>query len=63
MNRRKIIEILFSTLKYTQDQKDIIIELEEAKLEWENAKRYFEMAEDPMLVDYAIYREDQSKAK
>ena len=63
MNRKRIIEILFSTIQYTQEQKDIIMELEEAKLEWENAKRYFQMAEDPMLVDYAIYREDQSKAK
>jgi hypothetical protein len=63
MDRKKIIEILFSTLEYTQEQKDIIRELEEAKLEWESAKRYFQMAEDPRLVDYAIYREDQSKAK
>lgn len=63
MNRKRIMEVLFSTLQYTQDQKDIIMELEEAKLEWESAKRYFQVAEDPMLVDYAIYREDQSKAK
>ena len=63
MNRKRILEVLFSTLQYTQDQKDIIMELEEAKQEWESAKRYFQVAEDPMLVDYAIYREDQSKAK
>jgi hypothetical protein len=63
MDRMKIIEILFSTLKYTQEQKDIIIGLEEAKLEWESAKKYFEVADDPKLVDYAIYREDQSKAR
>ncbi|MBZ9609821.1 YaaL family protein [Clostridium estertheticum] len=63
MNRKKIIEILFSTLKYTQEQKDIIIQLEEAKLEWETAKKYFQVADDPRLVDYAIYREDQSKAR
>ena len=41
MNRKKIIEILFSTLEYTQEQKDIIIQLEEAKLEWESAKNIF----------------------
>jgi hypothetical protein len=63
MNRKKIIEILFSTLEYTQDQKEIIIQLEEAKLEWESAKKYFEVADDPKLIDYAIYREDQSKAR
>ncbi|MCB2291860.1 YaaL family protein [Clostridium sp. CS001] len=63
MNRKKIIEILFSTLEYTQEQKDIIIQLEEAKLEWESAKKYFEVADDPKLIDYAIYREDQSKAR
>lgn len=63
MNRKKIIEILFSKLKYTQEQKDIIIQLEEAKLEWEIAKKYFALADDPKLIDYAIYREDQCKAK
>lgn len=63
MNRKKVIEILFSTLKYTEDQKEIIMGLEAAKLDWENAKKYFEVADDPNLVDYAIYREDQSKAK
>ena len=63
MNRKKIIEILFSTLKYTEEQKDIIMRLEEAKLEWESAKECFQVADDPKLVDYAIYKEDQSKAK
>jgi len=63
MNRKKIIEILLSTMKYTQEQKDIILQLEEAKLEWESAEKYFQVADDPKLVDYAIYREDQSKAR
>ena len=63
MNRKKIIEILFSNIKYTQEHKDIIMQLEEAKLEWEIAKKYFAVADDPKLVDYAIYREDQCKAK
>jgi hypothetical protein len=63
MNRKKIIEILFSTLEYTEEQKDIIMQLEEAKLEWESARECFQVADDPRLVDYAIYREDQSKAK
>ncbi len=63
MNRKKIIEILLSTLKYTQEQKDIIMQLEEAKIEWESSKKYFQVADDPKLVDYAIYREDQSKAR
>ena len=63
MDRKKIIEILFSTLKYTQEQKDIITQLEEAKIEWESAKQYFQVADDPKLIDYAIYREDQSKAR
>ena len=63
MNRKKIFEVLFSTLRYTQEQKDIIMQLEESKVEWESAKKYFQVADDPKLVDYAIYREDQSKAK
>ncbi|HEY8892271.1 MAG TPA: DUF2508 family protein [Clostridium sp.] len=63
MNRKKIIQILFSNMKYTEEHKDIIMQLEEAKIEWETAKRYFQVADDPKLVDYAIYREDQSKAR
>jgi len=63
MNRKKIIEVLFSKIKYTVEQKDIILRLEEAKIEWETAKQYFQVADDPKLVDYAIYREDQSKAR
>lgn len=63
MNRKKIIEILFSNLKYTDEQKDIIMQLEEAKLQWEVAKKYFAVADDPKLIDYAIFREDQCKAK
>lgn len=63
MNRKKIIEILFSNYKYTQEHKDIIMQLEEAKLQWEIAKKCFSMVDDPKLVDYAIYREDQYKAK
>lgn len=63
MDRKKVIEILFSTLKYTEEQKDIIIQLEEAKIEWESAKNYFQVVDDPKLVDYAIYMEDQSRAR
>ncbi|MGH4140686.1 DUF2508 family protein [Clostridium sp.] len=63
MNRKKIIEILFSNLKYTEEQKDIIMGLEEAKLQWEAAKKYFAVADDPKLIDYAIHREDECKAK
>ena len=63
MNRKKIIEILLSTTKYTDEQKDIIMQLEEAKLEWESSKEYFQVVDDPKLVDYAIYREDQSKSR
>ncbi|WP_443663822.1 DUF2508 family protein [Clostridium sp.] len=63
MNRKKIIEILLSTTKYTPEQKDIIMQLEEAKLEWESSKEYFQVVDEPKLVDYAIYREDQSRAR
>ena len=63
MNRKKIINILLSTIKYTDEQKDIIMQLEEAKLEWESSKEYFQVVNDPKLVDYAIYKEDQSKSR
>ncbi|MGH4050743.1 MAG: DUF2508 family protein [Clostridium sp.] len=54
---------MFSTRKYTEDEKDIIMCLEEAKFEWEGARKYFQVVDDPKLIDYAIYREDQSRAR
>lgn len=63
MNRRKILDILFKNVKYTNEQKEVLYGLEEAREEWEVASQYFENASEPELIDYAIYKEDAAKAK
>lgn len=63
MDRKRIMDILLSQKEYTEEQKQIIKGIEEAKCEWEIAKEYFQLVSDPRLVDYAIYREDEAKAK
>ncbi|NLG87293.1 MAG: YaaL family protein [Firmicutes bacterium] len=34
---------------------NLINEIEEAHLEWQRARRFFESVTDPDLIDYAIY--------
>jgi arginine repressor len=63
MNRKTIIQIILSQNKYTEEQKEIIERLEESMLEWETAKSCFQQVSDAKLIDFAIYREDEAKAK
>lgn len=63
MDRRRIIEIILSQNKYTEEQKEIIQRLEESMLEWETAKSCFQCVSDPKLIDLAIYKEDEAKSK
>jgi hypothetical protein len=41
----------------------IISAIEEARKEMQECREYFECAEEPILIDYAIYREAAAKAK
>jgi len=63
MNRKRIIEIILSQNKYNEEQKEIIKQLEESMIEWEAAKACFQQVNEDKLIDFAIYREDQAKAK
>lgn len=63
MDRRKILDILFENVKYTKEEKEILYALEEAREEWEMANRYFQVIDQPDLVDYAIHKENAAKAK
>lgn len=38
-------------------------ELENARQEWREARKYFERVEDPDLIDYAIYSLEAAEAK
>lgn len=48
---------------YTDEEKKIIACIIEAVEEIERARAYFQMVNDPRLVDYAIYMEEAAKAK
>lgn len=63
MDRKRIIEIILSQGKYNEEQKEIVKQLEESMIEWEAAKSCFQQVSDAKLIDFAIYREDQAKAK
>lgn len=63
MNRKFIIDNLSKNLKYSEEQREIIGSIEEAREELNRARQYFEMVNDPSLVDYAIYMEHAAKAR
>ena len=37
--------------------------IEEAKTEWQEARKYFDLVSDPELVDYAIYLLEAAERK
>lgn len=54
---------LSNKIKYNLDQKYIIAAIEEARKELQICRDYFEIVNEPTLVDYAIYREAAAKSK
>lgn len=49
--------------KYTKDQQELIHAIEIAKSEIDTARSVFQLANDPMMVDYAIFMEEAAKSK
>lgn len=45
------------------DKEGIIDAIENARIELETARKFFESANDPLLVDYAIFLEHAAKSK
>lgn len=62
MNKKEIIDRL-SRINCTNEQKNILDAIEEAKEEMKRAREYFELANESKLIDYAIYMEEAAKAK
>lgn len=63
MNKKKFGEGIFSRIKYTKEQRTIIEGLEFAMQELKDAREFFQIAHNPDLIDYAIYREAAAQAK
>lgn len=63
MNRKFIIDYLSKNIKYSEEQRQIIKSIEEAREELNRARQYFELVSEPGLVDYAIYMEQAAKSR
>lgn len=63
MNKFAIIEFISKNIKYTEEEKELIKAIEEARAELYRTRQYFEMVNDPQLVDYAIYMEQAAKSR
>ncbi len=59
---KNILEI-FKQPKKSEEKKEIYINIENAKREWEDAKNIFENVSQPDLVDYAIYKVEAAEKK
>ena len=63
MNKKNIVDNVLSKMKLSFEDKEIIRALEAAKIEWENAEKYFQYVKDPQLVDYAIYLQNAASVR
>ena len=63
MNKKNIVNGITTSISYSSQSEDIINAINEAMEEWENATAYFEIVNDPKLVDYAIYLEAAAKSR
>lgn len=54
---------LLNRNKYTKEEKEIIKALGVAVRELEEARKFFEVTDNPDLINYAIYRESAAQAK
>lgn len=62
MENREITNDLTSS-KYTVEQKRLLNAIDKARKDLKLAREYFNVVNDPRLVDYAIYMEEALKAK
>lgn len=63
MDRKRIVSYLIKKSKYTEEQKRLLNAVDKAREELNIARQYFNIVNDPRLVDYAIYMEEAAKSK
>jgi aryl carrier-like protein len=61
-NKKKKIFFLASK-EETKEEKELLKEIREAKVSFEAAKDYFLYANEPNLIDYAIYMENATRIR
>ncbi|MDD3224314.1 MAG: YaaL family protein [Clostridium sp.] len=55
--------IIANSISYNFDKNEIIKAIEEARKELQQCQDYFQIVDEPVLVDYAIYKEAAAKMK
>lgn len=63
MSRKKNNKTTGNEISYSDYKQNIIAAIEEARKELQDCRDYFELVDDPVLVDYAIYKEAAAKSK
>lgn len=62
MDKMKILNYL-KKAEVNKEQEDLICAIEEARLELERARNYFNQVSEPKLIDFAIYSEQAAGAR
>lgn len=60
---KKHTKLTSNKASYNDDKKNILAAIEEAKRELQECRDYFELVDEPVLVDYAIYKEAAAKSR
>lgn len=63
MNKKNIIDTVEKNIKLSIEDKEILKAIESAKIEWENAEHFFQLAKDPSMIDYAIYLQNAAAVR
>ncbi|WP_234125043.1 YaaL family protein [Clostridium hydrogenum] len=45
------------------EQKNLLLAIQEARHEWKQCSEYFDVVNEPALIDYAIYKEAAAKSR
>lgn len=63
MNKKYLTNIMLNHKKYSDEEREILLQLQSALLEWNIAKESFQFVSDPKLIDLIICKEDEAKSK
>ena len=63
MNRKHIVDNVTKRNKPSIEDLEMIRAINDAKEDWERAALYFDVVDEPALVDYAIYLQQASRAR
>ncbi|GAB6168882.1 hypothetical protein JCM1393_13420 [Clostridium carnis] len=68
MDKKLIMDLLMKNIeghkeRYSQEDIDILTEIEDAIIELDVARAMFNSVSDPRLIDIAIHTEDMAKAR